>query len=768
VSREGRKAVATLEQMPSTTLADWLLSRDDDTLIALLRARPDLAVPVPADSTVLATRAGIAASVARACDDLDRFTLAVLSALVIAGADVTAVSREQVMQLLGHDVAARRLESALETLRSRALVWGDDDALAVAPATRQVIGPYPGGLGRPAADLVGVDLDAVLAELAADELRVLQALAAGPPVGTSRDAAEAVPLVRAQTPVQRLLARRLLRRIDAGTVELPAQVGLALRGDRPLASIDLDDPALRTVQCDPSLVDSTAASAVLDLLRHTEKLLAEWSADPPPVLRSGGLGVRDTRRTARVLGLDEAAVTLVAEVAVAAGMITNTDESPGAPLWVPTVTADTWLAAPPQRRWAMLAQAWLELPRLPGLAAARDDKDRPLAALSDDLRQPRAPAGRRRILQVIAELPAGRAIQQPEDLVAVLAWRAPRQDSRRRDEMVGWTMQEATALGIVALGALSSAGRVLLSDGVTAAAAALVTALPEPVNRVVVQADRTVVAPGPLEPELAREIGLVADVESAGAATVYRVTEDTVRRALDAGRSAADLHELFRTRSVTPVPQSLSYLIDDVARRHGRLRGGTAAAFLRCDDPALLTELLAHPVAARCALRRLAPTVLISPLSLAVLLDEVRGAGFLPVAEGADGEVVDLRAGARRAKVRVQPTRRIIAPPTPSAEQLAALVATVRAGDAAAITPPGPGARTGPVSTATTLELLQDAAHAGSSVRIGYVDSHGVANRRIVRPVSVGGGMLEGIDRCAEELRRFPLHRITSAEVIAD
>jgi hypothetical protein len=261
---------------------------------------------------------------------------------------------------------------------------------------------------------------------------------------------------------------------------------------------------------------------------------------------------------------------------------------------------------------------------------------------------------------------------------------------------------------------------------------------------------------------------LVADVESAGAATVYRVTEDTVRRALDAGRSAADVHELFRTRSMTPVPQSLSYLIDDVARRHGRLRGGTAAAFLRCDDPALLTELLAHPVAARCGLRRLAPTVLVSSLSLAVLLDEVRGAGFLPVAEGANGEVVDLRAGARRAKVRVQPTRRTTAPPTPSAEQLAALVATVRAGDAAASTLPGPGTRIGAVSTATTLELLQDAAHAGSSVRIGYVDSHGVAGRRIVRPVNVGGGMLEGIDRCADELRRFPLHRITSAEVIAD
>nr|MDP9466180.1 helicase-associated domain-containing protein [Actinomycetota bacterium] len=299
----------------------------------------------------------------------------------------------------------------------------------------------------------------------------------------------------------------------------------------------------------------------------------------------------------------------------------------------------------------------------------------------------------------------------------------------------------------------------LLAGDERGAAAALADALPAPLDHVLVQPDLTVVAPGPLERELARELALVADVESTGGATVYRVGEASVRRALDAGRTASDVHELFRTRSRTPVPQALTYLVDDVARRHGRMRVGVASTYLRCDDEALLSEVLVAKRAQTLRLRRLAPTVLVSGSPLDTVLEALRAAGFAPAAEAPDGALLLAGSDARRTPLRARPHRST--EPSLPPEQAALSVTALRAGDLAAR-----AARRAPVTTtrsttADTLAFLQSAARERRQVWLGYVDAQGRSTSRVVEPRGVEGGYITAWDHLRQEDRTFALHRVT-------
>src|SRR3954453_2958921 len=89
--------------MSGRTLLEHLRAQDDETLGELLRARPDLALPAPADTGVVATRASVRMPVGRACEDLDAFTLQVVDALLVVRADEAPAATGDVLALLGPD-----------------------------------------------------------------------------------------------------------------------------------------------------------------------------------------------------------------------------------------------------------------------------------------------------------------------------------------------------------------------------------------------------------------------------------------------------------------------------------------------------------------------------------------------------------------------------------------------------------------------------------------------------------------------------------------
>ncbi|WP_433284686.1 helicase-associated domain-containing protein [Micromonospora sp. CA-244673] len=818
----------------TTSFADHLRTLPDESLAALLQLRPDLVVPVPADVSALAIRAQSRVSVARALDGLDQFTLQILDAARLTrDPEGGGTATEAILALATsgpHPPAPAAVRGAVNRLRALFLLYGPEHDLRVVGGVDEV-SPYLAGLGRPAAEL-----DPRAAAVCADPAKlrrtllaappsaraILDRLAAGPPVGAVPPGALDAPATGEEdilppdlvnggaatgSPIRWLVEHRLLVRMSAvkggGTVELPREVGLLLRRDTgPLGLLRTSPPEVSSPPREAKSVDSAGAGQTMEVVRHTEALLEALAAEPAPVLRSGGVGVRDLRRLARGLGLDDPTTALIFEVAYAAGLVGELDLTGavtsrygGDQQILPTGGYEVWRAASLAQRWEQLARAWLTMTRQVGLVGQRDDRDRPIAVLSAEAERAGAPAARRSVLAVLADLPPATAPTQDE-VLELLDWRAPRR-ARGREAAHREVLAEAAQLGVTGLGALTSYGRLLLAElneaderaddplGLyseaesgepSTAVRALDALLPAPVDHFLVQADLTVVVPGPPDPALAAELDVVAEHESAGGASVYRVTTASVRRALDAGYSADDLHALFRRRSRTPVPQGLSYLVDDVARKHGGLRVGSAGGYVRSDDEALLTEVLSDRRLEALALRRLAPTVLVTPYQVNRMLIALRDAGYAPVAEDAGGAAVLARPKTRRAPARVPAASRSLDPlaaPRLPLPRLLGVVEQIRRGDAAAraarrapAVVRGGTARTGPGPAHThsdALAVLQQAVRDKALVWVGYVDAHGATASRLVRPVSIGAGYLRAEDDRTEMLHTFALHRITAA-----
>lgn len=820
----------------TSSLADWLRALPDERLSAMLAARPDLLHPVPSDVSSLAARASSRASAEVALDRLDLGCLQALEGLALLASPAV----QPLADLLG--VAPARLDRPLAALRDTGLVFGPDDRLTVLPVVHDLI-PFPAGLGpparialtelpagrlpgvlsalsallgepspatdgRPASELIDLIagrfeddamIDRLLAAMPATAREVVDLLAAGPPIGRTAAARRPVEAAAAESPLDWLLAHAILTPLDDYTVVLPCEIGLRTRGGRAFPELSLEPPALAGPTHSTRTVDATAAGQAFTAVRLVESMLEAWGLEPPGVLRAGGLGVRELRRAARELDVDERTAALLIELAHVAGLLAP-DADTGE-VWLPTTGYDGWLSRSTAARWATLATAWVSTTRAPALVGRREPAHlagpggpiggrSPSApnALGPDVDRALAPIVRRRVLGVLAGAEPGHAPTTPA-LVEAVAWSMPRRGGRLRDELAAWSCEEAELLGISGRGALSSFGRALIGS-VTAEAAderaateptamaieLLEPLLPQPLDHVLLQADLTAIAPGPLESEFGRELALLADVESTGGATVYRFSATSIRRALDAGYAASDIHDLLARRSRTPVPQPLRYLVDDVARRHGRLRVGAAGGYLRCDDEALLGEVLADRRAENLRLHRLAPTVAVTPLAPDRVAQRLRELGYAPGAESPDGGLLLRRPDVRRtnARARLARPRAEFGPPT--ATMLAMAVRAIRGGDkAASIASRAANAKRAgaassdvlPQSVASdTLATLHEAVAANHPVWIGYLNAQGQASSRIVEPLRLAGGYLTAFDHRHDEVRTFAVHRITGVATV--
>lgn len=760
-------------------------ARTDEQVVALLLLRPDLSRPAPSDLTSLAARATTRASVQRCLESLDRGLLQVLEAVVVAAAEVDGVSTQAVMTLLDTgdgSVTRERVEQALSLLWSLAVVWRAPEGLRLVRSVPEALAGRVAGLGPSYGDLTGRQappqhwIERTVGEASPSARWVLDQLTWGPPLGVlgrdALDGTDGTDGTGAQA-AQWLVDHSLVVALDElrgrtapmpaeVRVVLPREVALALRGGHLFKRVELDPPAAREDPVGVEQSDLASGGSVSDLLALADDLTQLWGPEPPRVLRSGGLAVRDLKRTADALDVPVRQAAWLVELMHAAGLVA--DDGDLVPVWAPTAGVDDWLGQPAGRRWATLAAAWLASTRAahfvgekaPGASSSAN-------ALGPDVHWPPVRAIRADVLDELASLPEGTATSVASVLER-LAWRRPLRARTRLDDAVPAVLREAEWLGVTGRGALSSAGRRLASGaGAEELAASMDGQLPDPVDHILLQGDLTAIAPGPLQGGLARLMRLVSDVESRGGATVHRFSPASVRRALDAGWTADEVLDELGRASRTGVPQPLDYLVRDIARRHGQLRIGGATAYIRADDEAGLEAMVADRRLAMLGLRRIAPTVLVSQADPAVVVEALRDNGFAPVLERPDGSVVVEVAARRRSAGRRASPRPVVSALDDSAAS--GLVARLRAGEEVTAARRAAEAAGEPVLEATepvvTIAALQDAAADGRGVWIGYVDLSGRTERHLFYPTRVEGGRAYGRIPDGASERAFAIQRIT-------
>ncbi len=671
----------------------WLAGLDQASLAELLRRRPDVLRGSPApDLAAVESRLGQQHSLADALLRQPQPALDVLRALIMTGG-ATSVARLAAALDDGHPGdGVDHLQRWLAALQADGLAWlegGDAAPIArTAPMVDAVL-PVPADWGPPVRTLLeGMSKAALHPTLDAwgiprptTKTATVAALleAFGDPV---RLAAQLERL----TPVQRRLLARgaapswsdafdgqrgYLDHVDAQRAglaagvllspyaysptqgEAPAEVLQALRG-RGLP-FDPVPPPVPTVPVTRAAVERESTAALVQVDEAVLAVLDHVRARPVKQLQKGGIGAQEVTRLAKTTTVDATTVRLVLDAACEADLLA----ADGRLLTWGERTA-AWRDLDAGHRLAALLEAWLRTPRAP--TQTHEAGARPLAVAAPERTCYACADGRRAVLEAWAALDGA---PQEADLAARVAWerpfahlahrelvaepdpwddgwggrRAPRTppstplipDERPPD--LGTVAQEARLFGLVGGGAPADILRALLRGDHAALVARLDTMLPRATATATFGSDLTAVVVGPPTGELSALLDSCASRESRGAAVMWRFSTASVRRAFDDGATLERLTERLGGVAGSGLPQPLTYLLSDVARRHGLLRVSDARSVVRCDDQALLAEVVVDRKLRALSLRLVAPTVAVSGVGDAETLAALRAAGYLPMPE---------------------------------------------------------------------------------------------------------------------------------------
>jgi hypothetical protein len=387
--------------------------------------------------------------------------------------------------------------------------------------------------------------------------------------------------------------------------------------------------------------------------------------------------------------------------------------------WQLGSAARMWVDAQPIERWTHLAQAWR-------------------AAVGDS-------AGN--------DLVAALSTASEKSLDALLTKQYPLADNSIAAGLKR-TVDRGNLIGITDRGLLSSWGIDVLGGRIAECSTKIEARLPAPVDRLIVQADLSLVAPGPLTTATEMRIREFADCEHIGFASTYRINALSITLGMENGLKAADIRELLVTLSGKDLPQPVDYLIRESEERFGRLVVHSTSipehSVATSSDAILLKSILNDPRLKPFGLVENSAGDLACKFDSEVLYFGLREAGFAairaeqtsndaPVARSAIGQTQDHAAEGLDLKASIL-----------------ADLARMREQDAkAGSTPDGDD----------VTRQIQLAIKSKARLSITVTTDAGVAHQFLLEPTGIANGRLRAKDRKADIERTLPLASITQVSL---
>ena len=481
------------------------------------------------------------------------------------------------------------------------------------------------------------------------------------------------------------------------------------RGDFSLTAAE------HTAKLTQDEIDRDCGIAIFETLQAVTELVFYLEQHFVREVGRGNAGLPDLKRLAGRLGKTVDYAREIFELA----RLANVAEL-GAGRWQLGAAATMWISATPAQRWSHLAEVWQ--------ATIGESSSRELLAAAES--------------------------QEGGSLDELLIELYPLADGTLSSN-IKRTVERGNLIGITDSGWLSTWAGDVLQSHFEAALAKVTPRLPEPVDRLIVQADLTLVAPGPLTTATEIRIRKFADCETIGFASTYRLSALSITLGMEQGLTAVEIRDLLTDLSGKELPQPVEYLIRESQERFGRLVVHASNidehSVATSTDPILLKSILNDPAMKPFGLVENLAGELACKFDAEVLYFGLREAGFAAILDAKlRAETWASQAGGHAAA-------------TPSASKTGAAELDASAAilaDLQRMRDQDERVGTAPDSDDVSRQI-QLAIKNKAKLRITVTTASGGEQEFLLEPTGIANGRLRAKDRKADIERTLPLTSIT-------